>query len=333
MMDEKMGFFKRVKTAVVNFEGYQRFADEKSSKAVKYFFQIVLIFVIFASIAVIYPLINNIKNGVEYMKTDIPNFTVQDNKLTMESEEPVTVKNENVSLVISLNPNLNKEDVNKFFEENNTYNNAALFIQDEFFIKIGTTTGTIAYDYKTLSEAIGIQELSKQAVIDYFDNSGYIKLFMAMFLFMLAYLYLTYIIVTILDVLILSILSFITVKLYRVKLDYKQCINISIYALTLPIILNTIYVLINAFTGFTIEYFQIMYNIISYIYIVAAILMIKADYNKTGSDVIKIVEEIKKNNEEEIILEEPKQDKKKDKEKKKEKEKKEIEPEPNPGEA
>ena len=99
----------------------------------------------------------------------------------------------------------------------------------------------------------------------------------------------------------------------------------SIYALTLPIILNIVYVLLNSFTGFTIQYFQIMYNLISYIYIIAAILIIKSDFNKTASDMIKVEEEVKDINKEELPAEEPKeekQDKDKDEEQKDKKNKK-----------
>lgn len=329
-----MNFLKKVKTAIVNFEGYQQFANEKTVTAIKYFLQIVLVFAIFASISAAYPFVNNIKNGVEYMKTDIPNFSITDNKLTLESEKPVVTKNDSVSLILAINPNISKDDVNAFFEENKAYNNVVLLSEDQLFVKMATTSGIIAYDYKTITQTTGMQDISKQSIIEYFDNSGYIKVFFAMFLFLLAYLLLTCIITTLLDVLILSVLALITAKLYKVKLDFKQCFNMAIYALTLPILLNTAYVLLNSFTGFTIEYFRIMYNVISYIYIIAAILIIKTDFNKTGSDVIKIVEELKKQETEEMPLEEPKEEKKDKKDKKEDKEEKDKgTPEPNPGKA
>lgn len=61
-----------------------------------------------------------------------------------------------------------------------------------------------------------------------------------------------------------------------------------IHALTLPIVLNIIYVLINGLTGFVVKYFQIMYTAISYIYIITAIFMIKSDYIKRKIELQKI---------------------------------------------
>ena len=67
-----------------------------------------------------------------------------------------------------------------------------------------------------------------------------------------------------------------------------------VHALTLPIILNILYIILNAFTGYTIKYFQIMYTAISYIYMVAAILIIKSDYIKRQMELDKLKSEQEK---------------------------------------
>lgn len=328
-----MGFFKRVKTAIVNFEGYQNFANENIGKAIKYFFQIVFIFAVLATFSAIYPLIDDLRETVEYVRSNVPNFEVKDDKLVLENEEIVDITQEEASLKILANPKLSQDEINAFFEENKSFENIMVFAENQFFVKLQSTSGVIAYDYKTITQTIEVSELSKQAILDYFDNSGYVKVFGAVFLFILAYLFFTYIIVTLLDILILSLLATITAKLYKTNLVYKQCFSMAIYALTLPIILHAIYLLINAFTGFTIEYFQIMYNIISYIYVVAAILLIKADFNKTGSDVVKIIAEIEKSSEEKVE-EKPTEEKPEEKnEENKKEEKDKGEPEPTPGKA
>ena len=111
----------------------------------------------------------------------------------------------------------------------------------------------------------------------------------------------------------------------------------AIHALTLPIILNLAYIFINTLTGFKIEYFQIMYNIVSYIYILAAVLIIKSDFDKKGMDIIKIEEKIKRDEIEQIQpqKQEKPEEKKEDTEKKKKEDKKEggATPEPKPGQA
>ncbi len=87
-----------------------------------------------------------------------------------------------------------------------------------------------------------------------------------------------------------------------------------------------LYIIINIFTGFTIKYFEIAYNAISYIYILTAMLIIRSDLIKQQMEVGKIIEEqnkIVEENKKEENKEEPKEDKDKKKDKENKEKKKE----------
>ena len=147
-------------------------------------------------------------------------------------------------------------------------------------------------------------------------------------LIIFVYLFISFLIQFMIDILILSVLGFLFSRLVRLKLKFKSIFNISIYAITLPIILYLIYGIANLYTGFTIRYFEIAYNAISYIYVVTAILIIRNDLIKQQIEVGKIVKEEMKLREEKKLEEEEKQKEenkpKKDKTKKqKEEDKKE----------
>lgn len=111
----------------------------------------------------------------------------------------------------------------------------------------------------------------------------------------------------------------------------------SVYALTLSIILYMIYIIANLFIGFTVKYFEIAYNAIAYIYITTAMLMMKSDLIKQQMEVGKIIQEQKKireekqqeENEEQPKDERPKEEGKEKKKNKKENNKKEGTPEGN----
>ena len=92
----------------------------------------------------------------------------------------------------------------------------------------------------------------------------------------------------------------------------------SIYALTLPLFLNLIYLILNVLTGFTMSYFSIVYNVIACIYIVTAILMIKSDFVDQQKELIKIVEEQRVVKKEQREENKEKPDEKKDDQKEKE---------------
>ena len=127
--------------------------------------------------------------------------------------------------------------------------------------------------------------------------------------------------ITMLDVLTLSIFGLLTCFFAKIRMNYKAIFNMSIYALTLSIILRIIYVLITMLTEFKIKYFNVMYISISYIILAAAIFMIKSDILKQQLQLINIIEQSKEKIEETIkIPKRPKENDDKNEEKKDDKE-------------
>ena len=136
-----------------------------------------------------------------------------------------------------------------------------------------------------------------------------------------------------LDIVLLGALGYFTALILRLHLRFSAMCKIAIHSLTLPILLNALVVLIETFTNFKVEYFQIMYIGIAYIYIITAILMIKSDVIKNHKELAKIIEEQEKvrqelerqKEEEETKKEEQKREKDKEEQRKKEKKEQEDE--------
>lgn len=166
-----------------------------------------------------------------------------------------------------------------------------------------------------------MNNVNKNSIIQFLEeNSTKIYIIFAVVIFI--YFFGVYLIQFLLDILLLSVVGFLLSKIVGVKLQYKSIFNISAYAITLSIILYCIYMIINLFTGFTIKFFEVAYNAISYIYIITALLMIKSDLIKQQREVGEIVEEQKKVREEKKIKEEEEQREKKEENPKKEKKEK-----------
>ena len=116
---------------------------------------------------------------------------------------------------------------------------------------------------------------------------------------------------SILDIIILALLSNIIAMLSRVKMKASALVNISIHAMTLPIVLLLAYAVVLLTTGFEIKYFNIMYRGISYIYVFTAIFLIRQNLIKQQIELTTIVQkqqELKKELEEKET-EEPKENK------------------------
>lgn len=154
------------------------------------------------------------------------------------------------------------------------------------------------------------------------ENLGYTYIIFLVTIFI--YLTVIYFMSNIIDALVLGLIGYLFARIVRLRLRYKATFNIGVYALTLPIILNLIYIVVNTFTGFEIKYFQWMYTSISYIYVAVAILMIKTEIINQRIQLIRL-QQIQKQvadeaEESETETEETKKEEKVDKKDKEEKE-------------
>ena len=326
MEQKKIPFFKRLKNAITNFDEYQKFSQEKLGTAIKYFLKLMLIFSILISgflTARMYKEIETIKTS---FAEECPDFRIENNTLLIEGENKKYEKDigyETLGLIVD------SENTDLTEEQNGQYQRIIAFYKDRMVMKTMDTKTSMTYE--DISKNQNINGLSKQQILDYANSNEMLVIYSIFFVVTIIFVFIAYSIQILLDIFLLSIIGLIMSKLAAVKLKYKEVFNMSIYALTLSIVLYLIYICVNISTGFTIKYFDLAYQIISYIYIVTAILMIKSDLIKQQIEVGKIIEEQKKVREEkkqeDNEEEKPKEDKKEKKEKKEKKDKEEKEPE------
>lgn len=151
---------------------------------------------------------------------------------------------------------------------------------------------------------------------NYDDNTIIVSLFVSAFMALFVSIFL--------DVFTLSIFGELTCLIAKIKMNYKAVFNMSIYALTLSIILRMVYVVITMLTDFEIKYFEVMYIAIAYITLAAAIFLIKSDVIKQHLELMKILENSKEKIEQTItITKKPKDEEEENKENKDKNENKE----------
>lgn len=325
MEQKKIPFFKRLKNAITNFDEYQKFSQEKLGTAIRYFLKLMLIFSILISgflTARMYKEIETIKTS---FAEECPDFRIENNTLLIEGENKKYEKDigyETLGLIVD------SENTDLTEEQNGQYQRIIAFYKDRMVMKTMDTKTSMTYE--DISKNQNINGLSKQQILDYANSNEMLVIYSIFFVVTIIFVFIAYSIQILLDIFLLSIIGLIMSKIAAVKLKYKEIFNMSIYALTLSIVLYLIYICVNITTGFTIKYFDLAYEIISYIYIITAILMIKSDLIKQQIEVGKIVEEQKKVREEkkqeDNEEEKPKEDKKEKKEKQ-DKDKEEKEPE------
>ncbi len=323
---EKLTFWKKIKISIFDFEKYQNLAIERIIRTICYI--AILVFILALVVAGIYTYRFNlaITNISNYINDNIETITFENNKLNVISksgEETIQI-NADINILI----NTTEEDIEKIVNDSD----ASLFIlNDRFLIKNELTNSQFSYMYEDIAKQYNINTINKEEVVNLLSYNTIKPFLFTVFVMLIIYCFIgIYLPSTLIDILMLSVFGYIVSRILRLRLKYSAIYNIASYSLTLPILLNIIYFVVNSFTGFNINYFEVMYTTVATIYIVAAILIIRSDVIKRQIELAKIIEEqdrvrmeLQRREEEEKEQEEKERQKKDDENKHKKKEKEE----------
>ncbi len=314
-IDTRKSFFKKVKLSMFNVEKYVELSAEGVPRAINYLTKLVAILAIVICVGMIYETTQTVNKVVQYIENDFPDFSYQDGVLDVKSESPITIENPALGTIIV--------DTSKETQEFTDDKDGVLVLKNKVAIKNNSMMGITTYEYSKILGEMGITRFEKQDVLNYVKGTQMLSLYMSLGITLFIYVFIIYFINTFLNSIFISAFGYLTSILAKVKMRYRAVLNMSIYAITLSTLLNIIYVIINMFTDFEIQYFDVMYISVAVIYLIAAIFIIKADIQKKQAELMKIQEveeQVKKELQEKEREEE---EKKKEKEKEKEPEEKE----------
>ena len=314
----KLSFFRRVKMSILDFDKYHIIASEGLGRAMMYLVKLMLVFTLLLVIAFSIKILQIANKATNYLKETTPNFYFQDNKFYIESEDDVVLENHeyiDIKVILSNLENYNEEEITNFDGI------TIVLLKNKALLKNQNSTSIISQNYEEIQKVYNISELNKDMVVNYLNGENGYKIIINIVAMIFISILLIYFLTAILDTIALSLLGYIVSKMIRVPLKYSAIYSISISAITLPIILNLIYIILNLFTGFVIPYFQIMYTLVSYICLIAALLIMKSEITKKKVQ-IKIEIMNKEKIEEQKREEENKEKEEKDREKEDKKENK-----------
>lgn len=319
------GFFKTVLKSIKDFDKYEQFGLEGMGRTCLYLLQMVAIITIIVVAVLIYQFSTTMQSAVIYFNDNVQEMSYTDGILTVNSNQKLEVDTNSTiaQKIIVDTSDLTDEQIEQYRTDLNDLNSGIILLKDKILIKNEMLTAITETTYTDILSQYNITNLDKQSVLDYIyanQSQVYISVAIVEFIYMFA-IYLTSILM---DTLVLALLGLIVSRIAGMKIKFLACFSMGVHALTLPIILNILYIILNAFTGYTIKYFQIMYTAISYIYMVAAILIIKSDYIKRQMELDKLKSEQEKVRAE---LDRQKEEDRKEEEKRKEEKKKQKEKE------
>lgn len=315
----KKGFFKKVWYSIEKIEKYSELSAEGLKSAIKYLIELVLIMGIVSSLATIYKTNVKIKQVAEYINTEIPEISYNNETLKVESEEVITDEKEEFGKIVIDTNTDDEQQINQYINEINEEENGIIVLKNKLVLKQVGITGTANYEYKDLFGQMGITEFNKQSLVEYLTGKNMISIYATLFCTLTIYSFIISLINTLFYIIIVSIFGYLTTIILKLKIRYVAIFNMAVYAITLPTLLNIIYIGINTFLNYRINYFDVMFMLVSSIYMIAAVFILKTEFNKKQGEVQKIVEVEKEVKEE---IENQKENKKENQENKKDKDNK-----------
>lgn len=322
----KKGFFKKVWYSIDKIERYAELSAEGLKSALKYLAMLILVIGVIAAASTIYKTSLVVNKISQYIDQKIPNLTYSENTLKVENSEAIIDENEEFGKIIVDTNTDDEQQINKYVSDVKDEENAVIILKNKLILKTSGVSGSANYNYEDLFGQMGITEFNKQQLVDYLTGSTMFKYYANLFLTLFIYAFAVYLINTLFYIIIISMVGFLATMILKLKIRFVAVFNMAVYSITLPTILNIIYIIVNTFYKYAISYFDVMYVMISTIYILAAIFMLKSEFNKKQGEVQKIVEvekEVKEEQkqEEENNKEDTKKSEKKETKKKKEKSK------------
>ena len=328
------GFFKDVLKSIKDFDKYEDFGLEGVGKTSGYLIKLVAIFTIIITCMTVYKFSNSVKEAVNYFDEKVTDLSYADGILTVNNNEKFEAVSDKyiTGTIIVDTDDLTDEKIEDYRNQLRNQDNGLVLLKDKMLLKNEMLSAISETSYTDLFNKYNITSLDKQKIIDYVNNNS-VQIYTSVFVTIFIYMFVVYFASILVDALVLGALAYLIARIFRMKIKYSASFSMGAHALTLSIILNMVYVIMNGFTGWTVKYFQFMYTAISYIYIVTAILMIRTDYMKRQAEVEKIksvqeqVKEKIKQKEQEKEDEKAESKNKRERERQKEKEKKQEEQE------
>lgn len=306
----KKGFFKKVWYSIDKIDKYSELAAEGLGKSLRYLVILVIILACISSVRMVYETTKTMNKLASNIDRIVPEVNYKDGKLNIKSEE-VIIDNQTELGKVIIDTNVEDEEtINKYIEDISGNENGIVILKEKVIIKeIKSKQSTINYS-ELFKNTDNLQINSKQELINYIKNPNLIL--NLSFGYLISF-FIAYMISDLIYIVFISIFAYLATIILKLKIRYVAVFNMVIYGITLPTLLQMMYIIVNIFYSYTIPYFDLMYVSVATIYVMAAIFILKGELNKKQGEVQKIVE----------VEEKIKEEKEKKKEEKKEESKKE----------
>lgn len=268
MKNKKMSFFKKMWLVITDFRTYPFLVKhEKFINSILYLLTLTLIMSVFFTASVYVKLTSTINEVIKNYNDTIPEFELSSGELTVYAKYSQKIGDESF-LVINTDYTYDEYKETKDYSRLVIYDTVALVNKDKITIENDNEAQYIV-SFDALKTSLNKQNLYEILLYNY-ENSNYFMYIITLYIS----IFVGYFIVNLMRVFFLACIISIICTLTGIRLSFKNYIKISVYAYTLPLIIELIsYCLVGAIKDYA--YYTVL--LLTYIYMVYAIRAIRLD--------------------------------------------------------
>lgn len=261
----KLGFWKRIWLAITDFRFYPFVQREKASMATKYLMRILLVislFVTFSFSTRFFTMIDSFMGQYD----EVPNFTFEEGNLTIEQK---TYELDGENKFVMDTSMTNQEFIQTEVGKEVLYAKG-FFVINQDGILFTSNDMLVAYSFQNWKGTFTKDNLWQMMQVIQGDAMVRVAIFFTTWL--LAWI--LYMLLKLGNILILILVAWIFNSIFRMRLKFTNYYRVVVYALTLPLIIETATLL---YLGRVPEYATIAYQLLAYVYIFYALRAMKLD--------------------------------------------------------
>lgn len=254
-MKSKIGLVNKFAYSFFDFAAYKEFLVQGLGKSILYVFLVTLIFSTITNIKTIETFTEELTNVQATLVQSAPNFELKNGILSVDSNKPIFYKHNNIVLIVDTSGTLNNSALSPYSDGFFVNSNELIFRQDYTTIQSikFTDYNEMQLNNSSVDKILSIIKLILPLVL--LVCNPIISFFESLFS----------------GFLVLGPMCIFISSFMGVKLNYTRSCTLSFYAMTLPLLLES---LINI-SGIDISDFSMMFYLISLIYCGLAIRELK----------------------------------------------------------
>ena len=219
-----MGFFLKVKNSIINPKVYVEFVKESAGRAVLYIFLITLILGSIGRIKTVYEFAKLRDTAKDAINKDVRDFKFENGRLAVDGDMPITIKEEDGTVIIIDTSGSTTESALDEY-------NKGMLITDTKFINKKNSSQKEQVEFSSYKDF----SFDKSDVLKIIDKSKVLNVFIVIFgvlwFFGKQFLF----------ALFTALLALIVNAVVKARVNFGEVYKLTLYSLTVPIIVNTIY--------------------------------------------------------------------------------------------